>query len=381
MMTLITGQPGHRKTVYALKLALDYKKQGRTVYANGVKDLDYDRIGFRHLEDPKAWQDLPDGSVVLLDECYTTFPNRNSGSKVPDHVGAMATHRHRGFDFILVAQQGLQLDPFLRGLYDVHYHCRKRWGKGPTRVHKWDRYQGSTQASCADVDTFIPPKELFSYYTSTVSDTTRWSVPKWAKYTLALLLIVIALGYFLKARYAGYMSKPTAAGESLPAASGAGERAAARPTAGTVSYADAKGYIVAFTPRIPTAPWTAPAYDGRPVTAEPEIFCLASEAGMRSDGEWGKPGCTCRTEQGTRYVPELPESVCRDLAKHGSPYNPFRRPRQQQVAQQSRVPDASPEPVAAASGIGTPGHRGSQARYGQMRSDPAGADPGLYGGD
>ncbi|MBA0286107.1 hypothetical protein D7Y53_22695 [Stenotrophomonas maltophilia] len=35
------------------------------------------------------------------------------------------TFGKRGFDFILIAQQGLQLDPLLRGLYEEHVHVRQ----------------------------------------------------------------------------------------------------------------------------------------------------------------------------------------------------------------------------------------------------------------
>ncbi|MGH8040320.1 MAG: zonular occludens toxin domain-containing protein, partial [Stenotrophomonas sp.] len=93
---LVTGQPGHGKTAYALDKAFQFQKAGRAIYAHGVKDLDYQKAGWTYLEDPRQWDQLPDGSVILLDECYTVFPNRNPGAAVPPFIQAMATHRHRG---------------------------------------------------------------------------------------------------------------------------------------------------------------------------------------------------------------------------------------------------------------------------------------------
>ena len=83
---LITGQPGHGKTALAIVKGKEFSDAGREVYANGIKNLNYEALGWKCIDDPKEWESLPDGSVLILDECYNTFPNRNPGSKVPAHV-------------------------------------------------------------------------------------------------------------------------------------------------------------------------------------------------------------------------------------------------------------------------------------------------------
>lgn len=45
--------------------------------------------------------------------------------------------------------------------------------------------------------------------------------------------------------------------------------------------------------------------------------------------------CTCMTEQGTRY--DLPQPMCRTLARNGAPYNPYKDVRQQQQQQQQQA--------------------------------------------
>ncbi|MFP7020184.1 zonular occludens toxin domain-containing protein, partial [Xanthomonas hortorum pv. gardneri] len=35
---LVTGQPGHGKTAYAIDKAFAFKKEGREIYAHGIKD-------------------------------------------------------------------------------------------------------------------------------------------------------------------------------------------------------------------------------------------------------------------------------------------------------------------------------------------------------
>lgn len=330
---LVTGQPGHGKTAYALDKAFKLQKEGRAIYAHGVKDLDYQKAGFTYVEDPTKWQELPDGSVVLLDECYTVFPNRNPGAKVPDHVEAMARHRHRGFDFILIAQQGLQLDPFLRGLYEEHVHVRQTSVfKAKTKLKRWTAYQNNVNAVCGDVEDWVRPKYVFDYYTSTTKITTTRRVPMWARYIIALLVILLTVGWYLKYR----LQERVAESQALISAKQGGTVTAGDGTATGGRGADpATGptwltpvdYAKSHLPRFGVMPWTAEIFDARPAVSQPELYCMSS---MPSPEEPGEPSCTCLTEQGTRYTLSQPE--CRTVARHGTPYNPYKQPQVAQAA-------------------------------------------------
>ncbi len=70
-------------------------------------------------------------------------------------------------------------------------------------------------------------------------------------------------------------------------------------------------------------PWTAPAFDDRRVTADPQLYCLSSMQGEDANGKWQDFTCTCLTEQGTTY--EITQGECRALARRGPVYNPIRR--------------------------------------------------------
>lgn len=350
MLTLLTGQPGHGKTAYGLTRARELQAKGRVVYAHGVRDLEYEKIGFHRLEDPTKWQDLPDGSVVLIDECYTTFPSRNPGSKVPDHVEAMARHRHRGFDFILIAQQGLQLDPFLRGLYEEHIHVKKKFGK-MTELRRWSSYQGNVKAACSDKMDWVRPDEIFQFYTSTVMDTSRLHVPKWLKLTIALLLVLFGLLYFLKLRYTARIAESEAvAGGPLSAAAPGVVRDVSRASPGAADgrprYRSPAEYAQAHLPRFASMPHTAPIYDGVAPTTHPQVFCMSSEAGLDANGVHRDASVTCLTEQGTRYHIEAVEA--RDIARHGTPYDHYRPQQPVQVAQAPAVASAPAMPTAVA---------------------------------
>ncbi|MDV0438278.1 zonular occludens toxin domain-containing protein [Xanthomonas sacchari] len=329
MMYLITGQPGHGKTAYGIDRAFGFQKEKRAIYAHGIKDFDYERAGWHYLEDPTKWMEVvPHGSVIFLDECYTVFPNRNPGSKVPPHVEAMARHRHFGYDFILVAQQGLQLDPFLRGLYDEHTHVRQTsLVKSKTKLKRWTQYQGNVNGPCADVIDWVRPKYVFDYYTSTTLVTTKRSMPMWMRWVIVGVVFVLAVMLWLKHRYSEKMHQyeeqrtTLQAGDTVvPPASAAS--ASGAPAPAHVMTADE--YAKAHLPRFATMPWTAPIYDGAQPAVQPQLFCMSSLGGRDGLGHATEPSCTCVTEQGTRY--DLPQPQCRTVALNGAPYNPYKQP-------------------------------------------------------
>lgn len=369
---LVTGQPGHGKTAYALDKAFKFQKEGRAIFAHGVKDLDYAKAGWTYVDDPKKWEQLPDGAVVLLDECYTVFPNRNPGAAVPAHVQAMATHRHRGFDFIMIAQQGLQLDPFLRGLYEEHVHVRQTSiMRSKTKLKRWNQYQTNVQVKCTDVIDWVRPKYVFDYYTSTTLVTTKRSMPMWMRWLVVAIVVVAALVLGIKWQlqkkiedYSGVPAaqQPMGAGLPVTAASEAGAGAG-----GPVTYASTAEYAKAHLPRIGTMPWTAPIYDQRAITTDPQLICMSSMEGLDGHGKRAEASCTCLTEQGTRY--ELSQPECRTLARNGPVYNPYKTQRDFSAVPKppEYVTDPVPLPSPGISGTTVPA---SQRSIGTFPESP-----------
>lgn len=347
---LVTGQPGHGKTAYALDKAFKFQKEGRAIYAHGVKDLDYAKAGWTYFDDPTQWETLPDGSVILLDECYTVLPNRNPGAKVPAHVEAMARHRHRGFDFILIAQQGLQLDPFLRGLYEEHVHVRQTSIiRAKTKLKRWNQYQSNVQVKCEDTIDWVRPKYVFEYYTSTTQITTKRSMPMWMRWLIVLIVVLCTVVAYVKWKYDRKIAAAGEANTSSFAAASDGVRPPARSGAeagagAPVTYATLADYAKAHNPRIGTMPWTAPIYDQRAITTDPQVFCISSMEGLDGRGERTEASCSCMTEQGTRY--ELSQPECRTLARNGPVYNPYKQ--QREFQQTGPTPEAMPAPAEQA---------------------------------
>lgn len=63
---------------------------------------------------------------------------------------------------------------------------------------------------------------------------------------------------------------------------------------------------------------------------------MASDAGLDGAGGHVPASCRCLTEQGTQYI--LPDAFCRQIARYGPAYNPYRRPSARQAAP---TPDTS----------------------------------------
>lgn len=121
MITLITGAPGTGKSAALVSLLKELSK-GRTIYVNGIPDL---KIDHQELEDPTKWiDDVPDGSIIVIDEVQRIWRPRGPGQKVPPDIAALETHRHRGIDFYIVTQGPRLVDTNVRALVGRHVHLR-----------------------------------------------------------------------------------------------------------------------------------------------------------------------------------------------------------------------------------------------------------------
>lgn len=389
MIYQFTGQPGHGKTLHAIDKALDWVDEGREVYVCNIRAFQAPKAGMVEItpDQFKTWQEwAPDGSCFLIDEAYEQgmLPKRAPGSKVPPHVEQLAKHRHRGLDFIFVAQSpAKQMDQFVHDLIEQHVHVRRRYGTQFVHLRIFDRYEPNpAKAHPMVLKRTTLPKRPRGLYESTKLDTTERKVP-WYYPALALIVLIVLAGSvfsFIKIRQ--IFDKDRVAATATPTANGAAATVGAVVPGQAAPPVDGRGsaddMLKSMTPRFPAAPWSAPLYDDRPVTAEPELFCVIGHEGYDAQGDYRSESCHCVTEQGTPY--QLDDRFCRRIAVEGPPYNPFRVKRDQRQ-QQGPQSSSTSSPDGSVTGVGTSGHPGSQARYGYMRDAGPGSDPGPYAGD
>lgn len=345
MITLITGAPGAGKTAALVSMLEDLGK-GRAVYTNGIPQLTLDHL---ELDDPEKWMsEVPDGSVICIDEVQRIWRPRGPGKKVPDDVAALETHRHRGLDFYIITQGPNLVDANVRALVGRHVHLRElgilgRWW------YEWPECNDSCRTAWRGAPIkkrYKLDKKIFgSYKSASQHIKPKRSVPVMVFVAVGALVATASLGWYsYRSVYRQVHPEKLAA---LPGAQASG-------TVGGVQGAQMQAppkvvdERVDFIPRLSDRPWTAPAYDHlRAVVAMPQIaggICKGSE-------------CVCYDAQAVRL--DVSKESCAAWINN-PPFNPYRAPETAGVsspysAGQSappHVPSAGARPGAAASARG-----------------------------
>ena len=107
MITIITGTPGTGKTSYVVAELMN--TTGRNIYVDGIPELSLPHevappvdqwvtVGEDDSGATSHQWNFPPNSIIIIDEAQRSFRPRPSGSKVPDYVAALETHRHAGLD-------------------------------------------------------------------------------------------------------------------------------------------------------------------------------------------------------------------------------------------------------------------------------------------
>jgi zona occludens toxin len=312
-ITLITGLPGHGKTLYALARWKDEAvKNGRPVFHNGIKGLNIPGWQEWKLEE---WQQLPAGAIMVVDEAQFSFPTRGRGAPDP-WVEKLTTHRHLGLDFVVITQNPMLLDSYVRRLVDRHFHVVRKFGTHSATIHEFPNGARENVATSRDGSIrheWRYPKAVFELYQSAELHTVKRRIPARVWLLLALPVIILALGWALWHRM-----QPEAFQERIDASAGvsAEQRASAGPIGGRAGHQPGQDnrprspaeYAADYQPRIAGLPHTAPAYDEatRPTDAPYPAACVSMPA---------KKLCRCYSQQGTRL--DTGAELCEQIAAGG----------------------------------------------------------------
>lgn len=315
---LMTGANGAGKTLFTLKEVQEKSvKEGRPVAYNGRFDIvEGGPLSAWKKIDAKEWQQEPDGTIFVFDECQHDFPNRGKG-EVPGYVAAITEHRKHGFDFFLITQHPMNMDIFIRRLIGspgYHRHLKRPMGADLVSQLEWPAVNANCEKPGAGESAavkMIPfPKEVYSWYKSAELHTGKFRIPRMVWIMLACIIIVPILAYFA----ATAIMKPKAIAEKVLGAPVAGAVMVGKaPVASTT----AKGvtvpeYLIARMPRIDGFVYTAPVYDAltTPVSVPYPAACIDGfnrRTQLRT--------CDCYTQQGTKLP--VPQPMCKQIAENG----------------------------------------------------------------
>ncbi|TXH90784.1 MAG: hypothetical protein E6Q78_03095 [Rhodoferax sp.] len=301
MLTLITGTPGSGKSLYSVwELArkvpgtkVDDGKGGevsRKLYSN-IKDLlvEHEHIDAEDLNTWHKW--CKPGDVILFDEVQEVWRPRGLGSKVPDCIAKLETHRHMGVDLILVTQHPQLLDGNIRRLVNQHIHLR-RIAKGVAMRYEWDHCSNVGQVRGAlSSGVWWYPKQAFTLYKSAqlhTKPTVRF--PK-----IALLGLAAVAGLAFAAPMTLERIKGTFRGDSVKSSE---ERAQASPGETKKTFINENGQEVTIETTT-TASTIAPAASAP--AAPGAAFVPGASAAIEVSGcIVVGPRCSCFTPQGKK---------------------------------------------------------------------------------
>lgn len=341
-ITLVTGLPGHGKTLWTLaRWKPEAEKDGRKVYHNDIPGL---AIPNWEAWDVQKWEELPAGSILVVDEAQFAFPLTGRG-QTPDWVQKLATHRHRGIDIVVITQNPMMLDSFVRRLVDRHFHVVRKFGTHFATIYEFPngvRENVATKRDDGIRHEWRYPKEVFGWYRSSQLHTVKRRIPM-----RVFLLLVMPLVFAAAAWVAWQRMNPE--GERMQKLAGKDAQAVQSSVGGgaTRDKKDApmtlEEYAAAYRARVPGLAHTAPIYDEvtKPVQAPFPAACVS----MRGS-------CKCYSQQATRL--DVAPDVCEQIVAGGY-FVAWDKPVAQAIALPSPAPPAPGQQLyAQASGL-TPG--------------------------
>lgn len=305
---LVTGAPGHGKTQWTLfhvekeyRGKVDPGGSRRRVFYSGIPELSLD---WDMMDDPTALEQVPTGSIIVIDEAQKIFRARGTGAAVPPHVAYLETHRHLGHDLFVITQHPMLIDGNVRRLVDKHYHIQRPFGMQRANVHRFEQVNERPDKSrLGSVKTgWNYSKEVQGWYKSAEVHTVKRSIPARIWFFLSLPFLIGGLSYYTY----NYLHRQMTKGQHETTTPGQPGANGVPPPAGPVRPQSDVHDLTSQQPRVQGLAYTAPAYDHvMPVNAAPvPSACISSSR-----------GCRCWTDQATKL--DVPDDLCRQIVKDG----------------------------------------------------------------
>lgn len=331
MFTLRTGAQGGGKTLNTIK-EVDIKaaKEGRTVYYHNIRGFKPDHPSIKatwiEFDNPKEWFNLPDNSMIVIDECQTFFRVRPQGSAVPEYASALEVMRHKGHHLNCITQKPSLIDVHMRKLATEHIHYHRGHGSSIVKRLRFEivclQVEKTVDIADAETTRITLDKSYFDVYKSIADGAEhhiKFRVPR-AMYALGVCVILLVAGgtYVYKSRVSTMTAEPV----TLPTDQSGLSAIQAAPDQPVTP----QQFIADRTPRVPDVPSSAPIYDEltKPVSY-PKPSCMSSkdEDFVRRNArrmaigykDQRLHGCRCNSQQGTRL--DISFNSCMNYVQNG----------------------------------------------------------------
>lgn len=223
MLTLITAVPGSGKTLYTVQRIDEYLMQrevdpetpleprpARLVFTNIPLDVECfpepGNITLFDTPEPGSnievfdWRDTPSGSLIIYDEAQFFFQTKVDNKRTQEIIEAMSTHRHQGYDIVVITQAPRLLNATVKSLCGKHIHLYRAFGMEGATVYEWQHQVENPNSRVEQLravqSIFKFPKRYYGYYQSAEQHTHKRHFPPKLKRLLAVMLLVLAgVGY------------------------------------------------------------------------------------------------------------------------------------------------------------------------------------------
>ena len=173
MLYIRTGLQGHGKTLNTIKeVDTSAKQQDRPVYYHNVTDLKPDKLQahWYHFDDPHLWYELPENSIIVVDEAQGWFGVRDPRKEVPRYASEFEIMRKKGHEVHLITQDPRFIDVHVRRLCNKHIHYWRIFGSAKLSRYEMERCVNEVEklASNKEATRTFPTldKRYFGVYTS-----------------------------------------------------------------------------------------------------------------------------------------------------------------------------------------------------------------------
>jgi len=306
MLYLRTGLPGSGKTLNTIReIEIEHGpdpknpgKELRPVYYYGIPDLDITKLKCNWIEfdTPDEWFNLPDGSIIVIDEAQRIFGAQDGRKARPEKVARFETHRHQGFDIHLITQHPSLIMSHVRKLVGKHINMYRPYGGKRLLRHEYefciDAPEKRSNFKLAQERRIKLDPKYYGVYKSSTVHTHTFKLPNYVWYIPACLLLIAAcIGWVWKTYSPKTSTLETAVVEQPKVEGGQSSGLSLNPM-NAVSNSFGIGqplvtkeqYLESLTPRLDDVPMSAPRYDKLTEPKSfPRLVCVASEDPLQID--------------------------------------------------------------------------------------------------
>lgn len=228
---MIVGQPRHGKSQFAVSKAWEYHQKNIEIQKridsgkfdperDIVREIYSDIEGHAEKTDfilkaPQDWRDVPDNSIILMDEIHKRPEYCDSDGKMSQNpmIVDLTTHGHHNKDIILMTQDPERLNKGIRKLVEKMYLVKRPIQKPPfATIYEFERWLRDPWQAAASTRTvsyqdsykfFYKDKWQAMYTSASAHTSVQFLIQRKFIYAIIAIVCLMSLSWFLFTKSGG----------------------------------------------------------------------------------------------------------------------------------------------------------------------------------